>query len=134
MEQEKINHFGILPDELLESIFLFSGSLSRFVLFCVSKKFQNFIDNNKENKNNICDLAEDKDLFNILNWARNIGCPYFFFKTQRLTEMTVCSYHKIDFSKALFSKKIDCGGGFQENKIGFNKPNTNRITKMCVEN
>ena len=133
MEQEKINHFDILPDELLESIFLFSGSLSRFVLFCVSKKFQNFIDNNKENKNNICDLAEDKDLFNILNWARNIGCPYFFFKIQRLTEMTVCSYREIDFSKALFSKKIDCGGGFQENKIGFNKPNTNRITKMCVK-
>ena len=79
MEQEKINHFDILADELLESIFLFSGSFSRFALFYVSKKFQNFIDNNKENKNNICDLAEDKYLFNILNWARNIGCPYFFF-------------------------------------------------------
>ena len=80
MEQEKINHLDILADELLEQIFLFSGGLSWFVLFHVSKKFQNFIDDNKENKNNICDLAEDKDLFNILNWARNIGCPYFFSK------------------------------------------------------
>ena len=107
--------------------------MSRFVLFYVSKKFQNFIDNDKENKNNICDLAEDKDLFNILNWARDIGCPYFFFKVQRLKGMSVCSYHEIDFSKALLSKKIGSDGEFQKNKIGYNGLNTNCITKMCVK-
>ena len=52
---------------------------------------------------------------------------------QRLKEVTVCSYHEIDFLKALFSKNDDCYNGFQKNKIGFDKPNTNSITKMCVE-
>lgn len=76
MKQEKINHIDILPDELLEPIFIFSGSLSRSVLFHVSKRFRNFVWNNKENKNNICNLAKDKKLFKIFNWARSIGYPF----------------------------------------------------------
>ena len=81
MEQEKINHIDLLPDELLEPIFIFSGSLSRFVLYHVSKRFHNFVWNNKENKNNICSLAKEKKLFKIFDWACSIGYPFFVKKT-----------------------------------------------------
>ena len=43
MQQEKINYFDILPDELLEPIVVFCEALSQYVLFHVSQRFQNFV-------------------------------------------------------------------------------------------